>query len=73
MNYSYDEIYGVDIEEYCSLHNTTPQDLINKINIDIQILKNRLKEIINEDDHYLISVVYELINKKEKHKDRLIQ
>jgi len=80
--FNYDDLYGVNLKEYCIAHNTNPEKLIQKIDIDIRLLKNRLNYLLeqesqkpfreqNNSDLYLITKVYQLIQKKEKHKDRL--
>jgi hypothetical protein len=75
MEYSYDEIYGVDIDEYAKLHGTTDQDLIEKTKLDIDILSKRLRYLVEHEDNmgtnHLITVVFNTISKKQKHLSRL--
>lgn len=72
MDYSYEDLYGVSIDEYCSLHNTTVDELIHKTLIDKEILEARLRELIETDPNsHLVTVVYNLISKKDKHVERL--
>jgi hypothetical protein len=74
MEYSYDEIYGVNIDEYAALHDTTVQDLIEKTKLDIDILSKRLKYLVKNDDtgsNHLVTVVFNTISKKQKHLSRL--
>ena len=79
--FNYDEIYGVDITEYCSAHNTSMEDIIKKIKIDINLLKNRLQDLIYSENFdktldyrkkdFLITVIFNLIKKKEAHLERI--
>jgi hypothetical protein len=75
MNYSYDEIYGVDLDTYCELHNTSIEQLISKIDIDIEILYRKMKTLIEvhfmEQDIAMLTHIYALIKKKTEHKERL--
>jgi hypothetical protein len=73
--YTYDELYGVDLDSYCAAHETTIKHLIEKIDIDIQILNDRMKKLMApyfmEQDNTLINTIHNLIKKKNEHKDRL--
>ena len=75
MEYSYDEIYGVNIDEYAKLHGTTVQDLIEKTKLDIDILSKRLRYLVQHEEkigtNHLITVVFNTISKKQKHLSRL--
>jgi hypothetical protein len=75
MEYSYDELYGVDIEEYCKIHNTTLEDLIQKSEIDIELLRKNMGRLLQEDltyeEGYITKVLFDLIKKKQKHVDHL--
>jgi len=75
MNYSYDDLYGVDLETYLAAHDTSIEQLIEKVDIDIDLLKARLEVLMGEDwinqDNALITYVYNLIKKKQEHKERL--
>jgi hypothetical protein len=76
-DYSYDEIYGVDLDTYCKLQGITIDDLIESVEMDIKILKQNLnhqvwgKKNIEEMDFNLIGTIHAIINKKEKHLKRL--
>lgn len=74
-DYSYDDIYGVDLETYCKVHNTTIDHLIEKIEIDINLLQSRMGELLevewSQQNNALITHIYNLIKKKDKHKERL--
>ena len=75
MNYSYDEIYGIDLDTYCAMHDTTIEKLISKIDIDIDILMVQMKKIIDIDfrihDSTKLTYLHSLIKKKSDHKERL--
>ena len=69
-----DELYGVNLDEYCKIHNITPEALQRKTEIDIEILSTRLKKLVREEDRLLDPVVEEierLLDKKRKHLKRL--
>jgi len=72
---TYDELYGVDIDEYCKRHKTTVDELINKVETDIQILKENLaKHTYSEPTNWtLVDSIHKLLNKKESHLRRLKQ
>lgn len=70
----YDELYGLNIDEYCKAHNISINDLINKTSIDIDLLKKRLQYLIWTKDEILNPLtceVFKLLNKKQKHLERL--
>ena len=75
--FNYDELYGVNLDEYCNFHNVEIEDLINKTKKDIFILKRNLNKLIYKDcipiTEPIIGSIYELIQKKEKHLKRLIK
>ncbi len=75
MKYSYDDIYGIDLDEYCSLQNTTREEIISKIKIDINILKKNLEVNLKADlpypNNYIVTVISNLIKKKEEHIQRI--
>ena len=75
MNYSYDETFGVDLPTYCEVHGTDIETLIKKVELDIELLSERLKPLMAlhfmEQDSPLIEHIVRLIRKKQKHKDRL--
>jgi len=72
---TYDELYGVDINEYCEKHKITVDDLIKKTEIDIKILKKNLhKHTYLEPTNWgLVGSINKLLNKKESHLKRLKQ
>jgi hypothetical protein len=74
-DFSYDEIYGVTLEEYTKIHNTTIDELINKTKIDIKILYNNLGDLMEQDlpypSDFIIEKVLQTIKKKENHVSRL--
>jgi hypothetical protein len=76
MNYNYDDIYGVSLDEYVARQGITLEDLINKTKMDIAILKENLRRVVKEDrpypDNYLETVIFKTISKKEKHLDHLL-
>ncbi len=75
----YDELYGIDIGEYCRRHETTIEELIHKSDIDIKILYENLGRLIEAEragklsynEMYLIDTISFTINKKHKHIQRL--
>ena len=75
MNYSYDEIYDIDLDTYCAMHNTSIEALISKIDIDIDILYAAMKKLIDihfmEQDSTKLTYIHNLIKKKSEHKERL--
>jgi len=71
---SYQDIYGVSLGEYCQAHGISVVDLIKKVETDIKLLKNRLRELVDKDEYVvnpLINEVYQTLKKKEKHLKRL--
>jgi len=71
-DFSYDELYGIDLDEYLLKHRKTIDELINEISIDISILENNLRNKINcNDDCYLINSIVSLLEKKRKHLDKI--
>jgi len=73
--FSYDELYGVNLDEYCDFHCIEIEYLINKTKKDIFLLKRNLNNLIYEKNipitEPIIGSIYELIQKKEKHLKRL--
>lgn len=68
----YDELYGMNLDEYCEAHGTTLANLIKKTETDIAILKKKLsKEWKGGNLTDLGNRVYSAIQKKEAHKQRL--
>lgn len=76
MSYSYDDIFGVDLDTYCAAHSTTIEALVEKIDRDVDLLNYRMKRLMEvpfmEQDVALTTYLYKLINKKQKHKQRLL-
>ena len=75
-NYSYDEVYGIPLEEYLQRHNLTLEHIIDKINIDISILKENLGRTMDAKlpypENHIEYVVFNAIKKKQEHLDRLL-
>jgi len=68
----YDEVYGMSLDEYCAVHNTTMELLIGKVAKDVEILKeNFKKEYTGMLPTPLGDKIYEALEKKRKHLDRL--
>ena len=76
MNFSYDDIYGISLDEYCKWHDLTLDDLIKKVEIDIDILKASLMATLEKKlpypESYLETMIYKTISKKEKHLQHLL-
>ena len=74
-----EEIYGVDIGEYCRLHGIAVDQLIKKTMIDIEILLENYARLEREKFQHdldskffkIISSTQKLIDKKRKHLARL--
>jgi len=69
-----DEIYGVSLKEYCEIHNTNPDNLIKKTEIDIDILSKHLRKLVWEEDRLLDPIterIERVLSKKRKHLKRL--
>ena len=74
MDFTLDEIYGIDLLEYCRIHSTTVEELIKKTEKDIEILKANLKHVVVDEDRVtdpLVNRICKTISKKEKHLKRL--
>ena len=76
--YTLDELYGISLEDYCLLHNVTYDELIEKVKIDISILRKNyeLYSLKNKDDvtYDEVSLAIEIskqINKKNIHLKKL--
>lgn len=72
---TYDEIYGMDLDNYCYAHNITVESLIAKEKTDIDILNHRLKEEYPRGAltmSELANAIHKLIKKKQKHVERLV-
>jgi hypothetical protein len=76
MNYSYDDIYGISLDEYVKRHGLTLEGLIEKTKVDIGILKENLKKTLEEKkpypDSYIENVIFQTIRKKEAHLEHLL-
>jgi len=74
--YSYDDIYGISLDEYIKRHGVELHDLIAKVQIDIALLKENLKRVLKEQrpypDNYIETVIFQTIKKKEKHLQHLL-
>lgn len=73
-NFNYDELYGMDLNEYCEKHSIDIDFLIKKVELDLHILKKRLREVYTKEDLVMSDLaldVYDLIAKKETHLERL--
>ena len=75
-NFSYDDIYGISLDEYCKWHNLTLDNLIKKVQVDIDILKSNLNFTLKKNlpypESYLETMIYKTIQKKEKHLQHLL-
>jgi len=73
FNFSYDEIYGIDLNEYLKRQNKKINDLINEIETDINILKDNMRKniYVNNPNWILIGEIHKVIVKKENHLRRL--
>ena len=70
----YDELYGVNLDEYCKFHQITIDDLMNKTKKDIELLNKRLYILVckkNKLGSQITNEVYKLLQKKKKHLERL--
>jgi len=71
---TYEELYGVNLEEYCKYHDTEPNGLVLKTQRDIELLKKNLHRHIYDiepTNWELVSEIHKLLNKKEEHLKRL--
>ena len=75
MNYSYDDLYGLSLEEYLQAHEITLEELIRKVELDKDILNANLKKVLDADlpypESYLVTAIVNTIKKKENHLTRL--
>ncbi len=70
--FTYDDLYGVGIDEYCFRHGITIDDLIHKSEIDIEIMSKNLKRLLTTDpSNYLVDSIFFTIAKKRKHIQKL--
>jgi len=76
--FSYDDIYGLDIQEYCDFHGVSIDSLIEKVQKDILLLEKRFQEefvidVTSENYNSPLSrAIYKLLRSKIKHLDRLL-
>lgn len=74
---SYEDIYGITINEYCFVHDTTPKKLIDKVKTDIHILENnynkyeRIKHKISDREMKLVFLIKKQIKSKKAHLEKL--
>jgi len=71
---TYEELYGVDLEEYCKYHDTEPNGLVLKTQRDIELLKKNLHKHTYETETTnweLVGQIHKLLIKKEEHLKRL--
>ncbi len=75
--YKYDDIYGISLAEYTARHGLTIDDFIEKVRMDIAILKENQIRVhslkLPYPDNYLENVVYTAIKKKETHLGHLLE
>ena len=74
--FSYDQIYGINIDEYCKIQGINIDTLITMIEKDIEILKKNLWKETREtlpgcENWNLIFEIKKTLDKKEKHLKRL--
>jgi len=70
MRVGYNELYGIPLDEYIVAHDTSLEDLIQKSTIDMEIMQQHLKRIMQEADWYknpLVDIINSNIRKKYKH------
>jgi hypothetical protein len=75
VEYNYNKLYGVSLEEYIEYHNTTLEYLITKVKKDIELLEKNLKKVIETSEDGItdpkVNVIHSTIKKKQKHLQRL--
>lgn len=72
MKTEYDDLYGMSLSEYCEKHNTNIEALIEKVSIDLEILKKNFeKEYTGMIPTPLGDRIYASMEKKRKHLMRL--
>ena len=73
MNITFDEIYGVDIKDYCKIHGITPSILLQRVKTDLEILYGNFRnEVENKDTNYEVTrAIADTIAKKQAHLRRL--
>jgi len=73
MSFDLEQLYDVSLDDYCKIHNTTIDNLINKTKIDINLLRSHLRELLEKDKlvEPITEAVERLLDKKRKHLKRL--
>ena len=74
MDYTLEDLYGVDLEEYCRRHGTDIDKLINKTKTDLELLKENLTRLVRDKNDildYKITVIRNRIIQKEEQLKRL--
>jgi hypothetical protein len=73
MGLNYDELYGISINEYVDAQSITISQLIDKVKVDIKLLKENLKKVLENEGitNAKVTVISNTIKKKEKHLERL--
>jgi hypothetical protein len=76
--YSLESLYGVTLQEYCQRHgHSSPQPLISKITIDIEILEENYRSLaernstLTDKELDLAKEISTLLHKKKQHRQRL--
>jgi len=73
--FTYDDLYGVSLDEYCLKQETSLDELIRKIEIDIDLLNQNLERVLvmqlSHDEGYIVDTIFNLIKKKRNHVERL--
>jgi len=70
MATDYIDLYGVSLDEYIRIHNTTLEELIEKSTIDMEIMKNNLHRIMQDPEWFrnpMVDIVHRNIKKKSNH------
>lgn len=66
-----DEIYGIGIQEYLDIHETTIDELIKNVIIDINLLEKNFRKEVFENEIRNIELVNNIYDKLIKKKNRL--
>lgn len=74
--YTLDDLYGCTLEEYLIVHNTTVEELLNRAERNIKLLKLNLQRIADkepksEEDLKLYLQVDKMLENKRKHLNHL--
>jgi hypothetical protein len=74
MSYNYEDIYGVSLHAYMNELGLSLEDLFSKTITDIKFLKENLYRVTyKKENAQLQKVIFDTINKKQKHLDRMIE